>query len=87
MSSAFGEPPDSGVSRSADAPGTAIRNVASAAARAAGSRQRVKRLGKAGGSYLRPPAPLHFVAHAPKVVRHAPSKAGSRFSTNADTPS
>jgi hypothetical protein len=65
MSSAFGEPPDSGVRRSADAPGTAMSNAASAAARAAGSRQRVKRLGKAGGSYLRPQALLHFVPHVP----------------------
>jgi hypothetical protein len=53
MSSAFWDPPDSGVNVSAKADGAAIRNASRAAARAQRSRRRGMPEGKAGGSYLR----------------------------------
>src|SRR5688500_2442796 len=64
MSSALGEPPDSGVKGSASAAGAAIRDARSAAARAAKSRRRGMPEGKARGSYLQVPPRLHLVADA-----------------------
>src|ERR687895_2326307 len=79
MSFAFSDPPDSGVNRSAEAPGAASRNAVSAATRAASRTTRVRRLGKAGGSYLRSPRGLHFVAAAPNrpvAARSRPFECG-----------
>src|SRR5215208_2159733 len=65
MSSAFPEPPDSGVNASASADGAATRRASSAAASAASIRRRGMPVGKARGSYLRPVRTLHFVRVAP----------------------
>src|SRR5918992_966940 len=64
MSSAFGEPPDSGENVSPRAAGAAIRIANRAAPSAATSRRRGMPEGKARGSYLRLPPRLHFVADA-----------------------
>src|SRR5829696_4390126 len=65
MSSAFAEPPDSGVNVSASADGAATKRASSAAASAASIRRRGMPVGKARGSYLRPARTLHFVRVAP----------------------
>src|SRR5919107_672283 len=65
MSSAFSDPPDSGVNVSASADGAATRRTSSAAASAASIRRRDMPVGKARGSYLRPTETLHFVRVAP----------------------
>src|SRR4051812_15336640 len=61
MSFAFGEPPDSGVKVSPRAAGAVARRASSAAASRAYVRRRGMPVGKARGSYLRPPRTLHFV--------------------------
>src|SRR5215218_10033022 len=65
MSSAFGDPPDSGVNASASADGAATKRASSAAASAASIRRRGMPVGKARGSYLRSARTLHFVPVAP----------------------
>src|SRR5215208_1816539 len=65
MSSAFGDPPDSGVNVSPSAEGAATRRASRAAASAASIRRRGMPVGKARGSYLRPARTLHFVRVAP----------------------
>src|SRR5215210_6283425 len=65
MSSAFAEPPDSGVNVSASVAGAAARRASSAAASAASIRRRGMPVGKARGSYPRPMRTLYFVPVAP----------------------
>src|SRR5215210_8378306 len=65
MSSAFWEPPDSGVSASASADGAHTRDAKTTAVRAVRSRRLGVPAGKAAGSYPRPPGGLHFVPDAP----------------------
>src|SRR3954466_11789141 len=67
MSSAFGEPPDSGVKVSASAAGAVSSSAISAAPSAAHSRRRGTGC-KARGSYLRSPPTLQFVRVAPRVL-------------------
>src|SRR4029079_10670028 len=61
MSSAFGEPPDSGVNVSAKADGAQIRDAKTTALRAVRSRRLGMPVGKAAGSYIRLREGLHFV--------------------------
>src|SRR5829696_5454256 len=72
MSSAFGDPPDSGVNVSPSAEGAATRRASRAAASAASIRRRGMPVGKARGSYLRPARTLHFVRVAPSGLSRAP---------------
>ncbi len=83
MSSAFWDPPDSGVNASANADGAAIRIAMTAAEKAASNRRLGVPVGKAAGSYPRPFGRSYFVPDGTQV----PWKAGSRFSTKAVTPS
>src|SRR5215208_4941858 len=61
MSSAFCDPPDSGVKASANADGAAIRIARAAAEKAATSRRLGVPVGKAAGSYPRPSGRSYFV--------------------------
>src|SRR5215204_7265756 len=65
MSSAFGDPPDSGVIASANADGAAIRIARAAAKKATTSRRLGMPWGKAAGSYLCFRQGIHFVRLAP----------------------
>jgi hypothetical protein len=67
MSSAFGEPPDSGVKVSANAPGAARRHARTAAPNAARGRRLGGPVGKAAGSYLRAWDGIHFVPDVPRT--------------------
>src|SRR5829696_8152945 len=71
MSSAFCDPPDSGVNGPATAAGAAIRIAIKAAEKAASSRRLGMPVGKAAGSYLRPRQAIYFVPVAPSEVSPA----------------
>src|SRR5215210_822414 len=73
MSSACGEPPDSGVNVSAGAPGTASSSASRAAPRARRSIRRVRREAKAGRiiSPLPTGAPLRGACTKPNLARVA----------------
>ena len=86
MSSAFGEPPDSGREGVGQRAGAATRRASSAAARAASSRRRRHAGGKARGSYLRPARTLHFVPVAQvgrRLVQFDPSSRTRSRSTSS----